>query len=148
MFRYLKSGLLDFTEDEISLLENYVIANGISGNKWFEDVWEYRLPNSFYEYEESEEELETKKRINDIKNRVIAPIKRFDEKLSSKNRNTVEDICRYLYEFLEDINIFEKIENTIDILREKGMLESAARYSQVWNTVSDLLVYLLDIIFN
>ena len=63
MFRYLKSGLLDFTEDEISLLENYVIANGISGNKWFEDVWEYRLPNSFYEYEESEEELETKKRI-------------------------------------------------------------------------------------
>ncbi len=75
MFRYLKSGLLDFTEDEISLLENYVIANGISGNKWFEDVWEYRLPNSFYEYEESEEELETKKRINDIKNRVIEPIK-------------------------------------------------------------------------
>lgn len=47
MFRYLKSGLLDFTEDEISLLENYVIANGISGNKWFEDVWEYRLANSF-----------------------------------------------------------------------------------------------------
>ncbi len=145
MFRYLKSGLLDFTEDEISLLENYVIANGISGNKWFEDVWEYRLPNSFYEYEESEEELETKKRINDIKNRVIEPIKKFDEKLSSKKRNTVEDICKYLYEFLEDINIFEKIEETIEKLREKGMLESAARYSQVWNMVSDLLDQLVEI---
>lgn len=148
MFRYLKCGLLDFNEDDISLLENYVIANGISGNKWFEDIWEYRLPNSFYEFEESEEELKIKKKINEIKNKAIEPIKKFDKKLSSKSKNTVEDICRYLYEFLDEINIFERIEYIINDLKEKGMLESAARYSQVWNMVSDLLDQLVEIMGN
>lgn len=145
MFRYLKSGLLDFTTDEINLIENYVIANGISGNKWFEEYWDYRLPDSFYEVEESDIEIETKKRINDIKNRIIDPIKVFNDKISSKKRNTVEDFCRYLYEFLEDINIFDKIEKTIDNLKEIGMMEYAARYSQVWNTVSELLDQLVEI---
>ena len=43
MFRYLKSGLIGISKDDISLLENYVLANGIKGKKWFEDKWEYRL---------------------------------------------------------------------------------------------------------
>lgn len=145
MFRYLKSGLLDFTTDEINLIENYVIANGISGNKWFEENWDYRLPDSFYEVEESDFEIDTKKRINDIKNRIMEPINSFNDKISSKKKNTVEDICRYLYEYLEDINIFEKIEKRIDYLKEIGMMEYAARYAQVWNTVSELMDQLVEI---
>ena len=42
MFRYLKSGLIGISKEDISLLENYVLANGIKGKKWFEDKWEYR----------------------------------------------------------------------------------------------------------
>ena len=41
MFRYLKSGLIGISKEDISLLENYVLANGIKGKKWFEDKWEY-----------------------------------------------------------------------------------------------------------
>ena len=43
MFRYLKSGLIGISNEEISLLENYVLANGIKGKKWFEEKWEYRI---------------------------------------------------------------------------------------------------------
>ncbi len=31
MFRYLKSGLIGIDNDDINLLENYVLANGIKG---------------------------------------------------------------------------------------------------------------------
>lgn len=31
MFRYLKSGLIGISKEDISLLENYVLANGIKG---------------------------------------------------------------------------------------------------------------------
>ena len=37
MFRYLKSGLIGIDNDDINLLENYVLANGIKGKKWFDE---------------------------------------------------------------------------------------------------------------
>ena len=39
----------DFINDEISLLENYVLANGIKGKKWFDDEWNYPI-NHNYQY--------------------------------------------------------------------------------------------------
>ena len=56
MFRYLKSGLIGIDNDDISLLENYVLANGIRGKKWFEEKWNYRI-NGNYNIEESDYDL-------------------------------------------------------------------------------------------
>jgi ATP-dependent helicase/nuclease subunit B len=40
VFRYLKTGLLDIENEDIDVLENYVLENGIKGNKWLmEDKW-------------------------------------------------------------------------------------------------------------
>ena len=146
MFRYLKSGILDFSDYEISMLENYVIANGISGSKWFEETWEYRIPYSNYDMEESEEELEIKREINLIKQRVVRPIEKFENSLKQKSRNTVEDMCRYLYEFMCDIDVFGRVENIINGFKESGKLEEAARYSQVWDTVVDLMDQMVEIL--
>ena len=56
MFRYLKSGLIGLSVDEVSLIENYVILNGIKGKKWLEEKWEYRAINN-YNSEMSEKKL-------------------------------------------------------------------------------------------
>ncbi|EPZ55833.1 ATP-dependent helicase/deoxyribonuclease subunit B domain protein [[Clostridium] sordellii ATCC 9714] len=73
MFRYLKSGLIGLSIEDISLIENYVLANGIKGKKWFEEKWNYRLNHKLND-EESEVELEIIEKVNEIKDVIINPI--------------------------------------------------------------------------
>lgn len=141
MFRYLKSGLIGIDSSDINLLENYVLANGIKGKKWFEEVWEYKINQNTYE--ESEYEIETKSRVNETKNKALTPIIHLQEKLKGKNK--VEDICRYIYEFLLEIEIPTTIENIIMDFKEKGELDIANQYSQVWNIVVDIFDQMVEI---
>ncbi|MGL5329347.1 MAG: helicase-exonuclease AddAB subunit AddB, partial [Peptostreptococcaceae bacterium] len=142
MFRYLKSGLVEIENDDISLLENYVLANGIRGKKWFEEKWNYRI-NANYNVEESDYELALKDRINEIKDRVIYPIAKLQEKLNVKK--SVKELCQYVYEFLIDINMPNTIERLILNFKDKGELDIANQYSQVWDIVVDILDQMVEI---
>lgn len=142
MFRYLKSGLIGIDNDDISLLENYVLANGIRGKKWFEERWDYRI-NGNYSLEESDYEVALKDRINEIKDKVISPIVKLQEKLSGKK--TVENLCQYVYEFLLDIDMPFTIEKMIFNFRDKGELDIANQYAQVWDIVIDILDQMVEI---
>ena len=141
MFRYLKSGLIGIDNKDINLLENYVLANGIKGKKWFEEVWDYKINHNTFE--ESEYEKEIKIRVNETKNKAINPIINLQNKLKGKNK--VEDICRYIYEFLLEIEIPTSIENIIIDFKEKGELDIANQYSQVWNIVIDIFDQMVEI---
>ena len=141
MFRYLKSGLIGIDSSDINLLENYVLANGIKGKKWFEEVWEYKINHNTHE--ESEYEIEIKSRVNETKNKALTPIIHLQEKLKGKNK--VEDICRYIYEFLLEIEMPTTIENIIMDFKEKGELDIANQYSQVWNIVVDIFDQMVEI---
>ena len=142
MFRYLKSGLLEIDNEDISLLENYVLANGIRGKKWFEEKWNYRV-NANYSMEESDYEISLKERVNEIKERVISPIIKLQNKLNGKK--TVQELCQYVYEFLLDINIPTTIEKLIYNFKDKGELDVANQYSQVWDIVIDILDQIVEI---
>lgn len=143
MFRYLKSGLIGVSDEDISLLENYVLQNGIKGKKWFEEKWEYKV-NPNYLAEESEFDLEQKERINETKDKVLEPIIKLQDKLKKPNK-TVREICTYVYEFLLDINIEETLESLINNFNEKGDLEIAKEYSQVWQIVVDILDQMVEL---
>ena len=41
VFRFLRCGLTDITEQQIDLLENYVLAKGIRGRKKWEKQWTF-----------------------------------------------------------------------------------------------------------
>ena len=143
MFRYLKSGLIGVSEEDISLLENYVLQNGIKGKKWFEERWDYKV-NPNYLAEESEFDLAQKERINETRDKVLEPIIKLQDKLKKPNK-TVREICIYVYEFLLDINIEETLENLINSFTEKGDLEIADEYSQVWQIVVDILDQMVEL---
>lgn len=143
MFRYLKSGLIGVSDEDISLLENYVILNGITGKKWFEEKWEYKV-NQNYMAQESEFDLEQKERINETRNQILEPIIKLQNKLDKRNK-TVREICTYVYEFLLDINIEETLENLINNFTQKGDLEIADEYSQVWQIVIDILDQMVEL---
>ena len=142
MFRYLKSGLIGISKEDISLLENYVLANGIKGKKWFEDKWEYRLYHNIIS-DENDYEVEVREKVNEIKDKVLSPIITLQEKLKGKNK--VQDICRYVYEFLLDINMPETIENLVINFKNKGELDIANQYSQVFNIVVEILDQMVEI---
>lgn len=142
MFRYLKSGLLGLDVYEVSLIENYVILNGIKGKKWLEEKWEYRAVGN-YNYEPTEEELEKIKKINEIKNRILNPIVKLQENL--KGKKSCREICRHIYEFLVDINMEETIFDLVENFKEKGELDIASQYSQVWDIVIDILDQIVEI---
>lgn len=142
MFRYLKSGLLGIDNDDINILENYVLANGIKGKKWFEEKWEYGIYQDILK-DEDEYELYIKEKVNEIRSFIMKPIIDFKEKLKGKNK--VKDICTYLYEFLIDINIQDGIENLMESLKQKGELDIYKEYSQVWDIVVDVLDQMVEI---
>ena len=138
VFRYLKSGLTGISNEDIFLLENYVIANDIKGNRWFDESWSKSIVHSVEE-ESDDEKLE---KINEIKNLVVAPIKNLHEKL--KGRNAVKDICKYLYEFTLEIGLFDRINEFVTDFQNEGNLYKAKEYSQVWGSFIGILDELVE----
>ncbi|MBK1468674.1 helicase-exonuclease AddAB subunit AddB [Parvimonas parva] len=138
IFRYLKSGLTGISDEDIFLLENYVIANGIKGSQWFDETWDKPILHSFEE--DSDDEKLAK--INEIKNLVVTPIKNLHEKL--KGRNTVKEICKYLYEFTLEIELFERINEFVKNFQNEGNLYKAKEYSQVWGSFISVLDELVE----
>lgn len=147
MFRYLKSGLIPIDNTDISKLENYVLANGIKGKRWFDEEWDYPISHAIdSSFVEDDEELEYYNKINDIKDRVMKPIRSLHEKL--KNRNKVEEICRYLYEFAIDIELPSTIKELIEKFEGEENLYKAKEYSQVWKIFTEMLDEMVEFIGN
>ncbi|EYE88734.1 ATP-dependent helicase [Fervidicella metallireducens AeB] len=144
VFRYLKTGLIEIDRNDINLLENYVLANGIKGLKWFEEEWEYRLDYRFDKADMSDYERETIKRVNGIKNIITKPLAEFHKKLSGKH--TVTEICTTLYEFLVKIRVPEKITELINYFKENKELDIANQYSQVWDIVVNVLDQMVEVL--
>jgi ATP-dependent helicase/nuclease subunit B len=141
VFRYLKTGLVNLEREEIDIIENYVLANGIRGRKWAEEQWNYGID---YSYETEEKEEENLRKINDIKNRITTPLVSLQDSL--KGKKTVKEICASIYEFLTVIEAGEKVDKWIEQFKEQKELDMANEYSQVWNVVIELLDQLVEIL--
>lgn len=141
VFRYLKTGLIDIKREEIDIIENYVLSNGIRGRKWLEDEWNYSLD---YDFEESEKEEENFRKINEIKNKITAPLIKLQERV--KGRHTIKETCTSIYDFLIEIKAEEKVEEWIIKFQEQKELDLANEYSQVWNVVMELLSQMVEVL--
>lgn len=129
VFRYIKTDFCNLTKDECEILENYVIRYGIQGNKWFEDF--------IY----GEVDLEE---INEIRKTFIAPLVALKEKL--KGRNKVAEISTYIFEFLKELDIEEKLEQLISDLRKENKIEYANENTQIWNIVVEVFDQMVEIL--
>lgn len=141
MFRYLKTGLVNLERDDVDIIENYVLSNGIRGKKWAEEKWNYGI-NYTYENTEAEEEKLTK--INEVKNIITAPLFNLSKKI--KGKKAVKDICLALYEFLTEIQADEKVEQWVIEFKKSSELDIANEYSQVWNIVIELLDQMVEVL--
>ncbi|HHW23453.1 MAG TPA: helicase-exonuclease AddAB subunit AddB [Clostridiaceae bacterium] len=137
VFRYLKTGFANIGRSDTDKLENYVLACGIRGSKWLdESPWDMSIdliPDDRY-FDDRRKELDE---INRIRDTVVKPLVEFRNK--TKGRKNAREFCESLYDFLCELDIPRKMEEWIEKFRQKGELATASEYSQVWNTVMEVL---------
>ncbi|KRU24205.1 ATP-dependent helicase/exonuclease AddB [Clostridium sporogenes] len=143
VFRYLKTGLLDINNEEMDILENYVLANGIKGYQWTNDKpWEHK---SFSNYELEDQALkELLAKINDIRYKAMEPIVTLNKNFKSIDK--AKEFCEVLYEFLCSINLPDKIQNMIEDFKVESEIEKASEYNQIWNIVIEVLDQIVEVI--
>lgn len=144
VFRYLKTGLTGIAQEDIDILENYVLACGIKGSRWLLESWKYRPDVGFEDAEPGKYELEVLSRVNEIRPRVVLPLADFRSK--TKGRNTAKEICTALFDFLCEIGVPDKIEQKVEEFKALGEQEIANEYSQVWNIVMEVFDQVVEVI--
>lgn len=149
VFRYLKTGLLDIETEDIDLLENYVLENGIKGKQWvLDERWDLSTSYSPRDdlknmnEDQEKERSELLDRINHTRDKVRGPILKLLSDI--KGRRNGREKCLGLYNFLCSIEIPQKVENIIKSFKEESRIDKANEYTKIW----DLVVYIMDQIVN
>ncbi len=128
VFRYLRTGLTDIRTEEIDLLENYILATGIRGNKRWREPFTRRY--------RSKEEIKLEE-LNDIRERFLKDILPFYEVLKDKEKN-LREYTTALYDLGVGLFIEEKLESYRDCFIEKGQPLIAKEFDQVYKIIMEL----------
>lgn len=148
--RVLKTGLFPMEQNEIDLLENYILAFGIRGKKMWcqEEPWEYE--NVTHRSEDSKEYiLEKQAKVNEIRKKVATSLNVVHNKLKAKkkqDRPTIKQISIAIYEFLEEIKVEDQINSWIETAKENQELSLEKEHSQIWDRVKEIFERMVDIL--
>lgn len=127
MFRYLKTGLTDLSEEDRDLLENYVLKWDIRGSRWTQEKpWSWHPRGYGLSLEEEDEVLLD--RVERARRTVIAPL----ELLRKNTLKTGEGNAKALYSFLEQIDLPGRLEQRMRLLQQRGEPALAEEYRQLW----------------
>ncbi|OMP67113.1 helicase-exonuclease AddAB subunit AddB [Domibacillus epiphyticus] len=147
IFRAVKTDLL-FSFDEprenmrrrMDLLENYVLAHGIYGDRWTNgERWTYRryMGLEFTTVAQTDEERAFENQLNEMKEEIAAPLYRLQKRL--KRAKQALECCRALYQFIEELKIPEKMEQLSFEAEARGELTASAQHNQAWDAVIGML---------
>lgn len=128
VFNYIKSGFLNIDEDEIFKLENYCSKWGIKNNKWKSDFF-YDLQNKDLK--------EDVIRLNNLRKEIINPIIELKDNIN-KNKN-VKSITQFLYNFMQNSGIEDKVKDKINELQQKDLLDLANEYIESYKIIISIL---------
>lgn len=143
VFRYLKSGLTGIEENKIDIIENYVLACGIRGSRWTQNI-DWRIyPDFVSDDKQSIENEQLLLDINNTRREISEPLLRFRSKL--KGRHTASEFCACLYDFLVEIGVQSRMEEQIQQFRQKGLLKLSNEYQQVWNILMDVFDQIVEV---
>jgi ATP-dependent helicase/nuclease subunit B len=132
-FKYLKTGLANVANDDISLLENYVLKWQIRGYYWQKD---WKMPPSGYGHtEKGDEELLLK--VNSLRKQIILPLEKLKQGIKGETLVTAK--LQALYDFLLAISLPEKLLAKADDLNRRGEKRLADEYTQLLDIIMGAL---------
>ncbi|WP_251319058.1 PD-(D/E)XK nuclease family protein [Flintibacter muris] len=128
VFRYLKTGLTDLSQEDVDLLENYVLKWDIKGSRWTQAKdWSWHPKG--YGLKLSQEDRDLLTRVDSARRRVSAPL----EILRKNPDRTGRGQAISLYTFLEEIGLPDRLEERVELLIQRGQPALAEEYRQLWD---------------
>lgn len=122
---YIKTGFVDIDRKDLYILENYCRKWGIRGNKWYKEDWNYDSLTM---------DLET---LNQLRKKIVNPLINLKNKIDEQK--TAKEITMKLYEFLEENNIRQKLEEKIQKLNSQEEIKYANEYASCFNIIMEVL---------
>lgn len=138
VFRYLRTNLTGMDRNKVDILENYVLAFGISSYKWKMEEWNY----GFKKHPDEEKKAE----INTLKEIFLTPFRQCFPELSTNKKRTVRDWSQRLYELIEMLEVKKRLSEWIQILTDQGEIEKAKEHRQTWGILMDILQKMTEIL--
>ena len=145
VFRYLKTDLVPVTREEVDLLENYVLAHGIKGSRWYDGKdWQYIRHYTLEEDTVKTDADEEKRlaRVNQIRRAAIKSLFRLQKTI--QKATTGREMTNSLYELLVELDVPRKLEEWSKAALENGTVEMAREHIQIWSAVVDLFDQLVE----
>ena len=127
VFRYLKTGLTDLSQEDQDLLENYVIKWNLRGSRWTQKK-DWAMHPRGYGADWTEEDQALVKRLDRARRQVAEPL----ELLRKNTNHTGRGQAIALYSFLEKIGLPERLEERVEELRRRDQPALAEEYRQLW----------------
>lgn len=129
VFQLLRCGMMDFSKEEIDLLENYIIKTGIRGEKKWARPFAIPVKNE-------KEDAEALKQLNVLRETfmsILSPM------TSLPKEGQVKEFVQGLYEFLVQSHAAEKLAAYEEEFTAAGDLTLAKEYGQIYRLVMELL---------
>ena len=134
MFRYLKTGLTDLSQEDRDILENYVLKWDIRGSRWTQEKpWTMHPRGYGLRFEEGDTALLS--RLDALRRQVAAPL----EELRKNPEKTGVGQAKALYTFLERVGLPERLTERVDQLKRRGEPALAEEYRQLWDILCSAL---------
>nr|WP_243111750.1 PD-(D/E)XK nuclease family protein [Butyrivibrio sp. CB08] len=139
VFHYMRSGLTSFDMNDTDLLENYVRALGIKGEKSWEDKFLRRMPKRFRKFADpdkrSQKDLEVLTKLEGMREAINSEL----SPLFKAKNGTAKEIIDALIEVIEGNGSRDKLENYKQRFEAMGDLKKAREYDQIYDKVMALL---------
>ncbi len=130
MFRYLRTGLVDVSRDDVDQLDNYCVAAGIRGGKAWKEAF-YKKGKGKYAFPVKE--------LNDIRCIIVEPIEKLESVLKSKE-STVKQCVLALYDYILEVKLESKI------ARLSQHPDTGHEYEQLYKKIIELLDSMVELL--
>ena len=139
IFRCLRTGFFDVTQEELDLLENYVVEFGLKGSGTWQRSWDLRRVKSLDApiKAANSTEIEYLERINEIRKKSVAPLIKFSEGVKA-SENNVTALTTALFKLLEELNVYEKLSTWSQSEENRGNLALSREHLKIWDDVINL----------
>ncbi|WP_026700869.1 helicase-exonuclease AddAB subunit AddB [Salibacterium aidingense] len=131
-------------KEEVDRLENYVLGFGVTEKHWKQkEDWSYSKSRSETETDKKQvEDAETERQLNQTRTKLAGPLLHLEKRM--KKAFTIKEYSVVLFEFLEELNIPQKIERIRDEALDRNDLSKAREHEQVWGAVVELLEQMVE----
>ncbi|MEW5762093.1 MAG: PD-(D/E)XK nuclease family protein [Bacillota bacterium] len=154
VFRYLKTGLTGVDRDRVDRLENYALAAGIRGRRWYdEEPWRYRpgTPSSGAEGSGGAGDDFDPAESDAIRREAVAELAWFHREARAlagapQPRLKGRDWARLLVEFCLRLGVPRRLDAWSEASLAAGAPELAREHRQVWRLVINVLDELVEVL--